>query len=336
MQYWQIAAGSHGRDYSEYFLKYGIACVGECFNETREQVENGDVVILKVGKTIKAAGIVVERNGKHGGCHDKEWVKDFDGWDLSSYCYVDWKKAPDDVYRESLTRATISRVGPENIPIITEAKHILATETSFQPEPTEPEPVKAVTDEEILKALIKAGLGPSSADEVTNTISRIRLLADYYYHNQEWEDVREHETRTFLVVPLLLALGWSQQQIKIELPAGNRNRVDIACFRGSYQRNKEDCVAIIETKSFSSGLDYAGDQGTNYAENFPSCKAVITTNGYCYRIYKKNQDAGKFDEEPHAYMNLLKPKDKYPLRPDIEGALEAIKWLLPNSPCFKE
>ena len=29
MQYWQIASGSDGRDYTKYFLKYGVAFVGK-------------------------------------------------------------------------------------------------------------------------------------------------------------------------------------------------------------------------------------------------------------------------------------------------------------------
>lgn len=326
MAYWQIAAGSYGRDYSEYFLKYGIAFVGgDDQTQTMEHVEEGDIVVLKIGKTMKAAGTVVTRNDTHRGCYDKEWLRDVDGWDLPAYCYVDWKEANPGVYNESLGRATIS--GINNNLIIEEAGHILDTGTEKQnePEPLETEPV---ADIEILKYLIKAGLRTSSAEELTKAIFRIRLLADYYYHHiHGWDNVREHETRTFLVVPLLLALGWSEQQLKIELPVKGKKKIDIACFRRSYEGNNGDCVAIIETKGFSSGLDYAQDQAEIYADNFESCEALITTNGYCYKIYR--EEGGEFCLS--AYMNLLKPKDKYPLEPDIKGTLEAIKWLLPNS-----
>ena len=90
-------------------------------------------------------------------------------------------------------------------------------------------------------------------------------------------------------------------------------------------------MAIIETKGFSSGLDYARGQAEIYSEKFPSCEVLITTNGYCYKIYKKN-DIGEFDTDPSAYMNLRNPKDRYPLDPDrVGGTLDAIKWLLPNS-----
>src|SRR6266705_5401642 len=117
--------------------------------------------------------------------------------------------------------------------------------------------------------MIVQGLRPSAADELTNTIRKIRLLADYYYKQSWWEDVREHETRTFLVVPLLLALGWAEQQLKIEFPVPRVGRVDIACFTGPFlQCSDEDVVVLIETKGFSSGLDFARGQAEAYATQF--------------------------------------------------------------------
>ena len=332
MQYWQIAAGSEGRDYSDYFLQFGMAFVGgETHIITMEQVNEGDIVVLKRGtQEIVAAGRVIKRYGKHQGCDDKEWLRDIDGWDLPAYCYVDWKLPVQSKSKPTygLTRTTIQGINNERIK--NEANEILNSGRENK-DPLEPSETKTVKVSEILKCLIEAGLRPSSADELTNAISRIRLLADYYYNSKYgWHHIREHETRTFLVVPLLLALGWAEQQIKIELPC-SRGKVDIACFRKNYEEKNDDCVAIIETKGFSSGLDYAEKQAKTYAENFPSCEVLITTNGYCYKIYKKN-GASDFETDPSAYMNLLKPKDNYPLDPDnVHGVLDAIKWLLPNS-----
>ncbi len=328
-KYWQIAAGSSGRDYSNLFLKFGMAFVGgEAQVATMKEVNVGDIVVLKQGtQKILAAGKVVQKNGVHQGCADKEWLRDFDGWDLQAYCYVDWMQPSSPISINGLTRTTIQRLHQK--------KHMSAADgivetgnaVSFLPEPSE---TKVVEDNELLRFLIKEGLRPSSADELTNTISRIRYLADYYYHHCWWDDIREHETRTFLVVPLLLAFGWSEQQIKIELPCSG-GRIDIACFSKSYKRNNDECVVIIETKGFSSGLDYAPKQAKTYSKDFPSCKAVIVTNGFCYKIYLRDK-SGQFQIKPSAYINLLKPRDKYPLDPNkVDGALDAIKWLLPNN-----
>lgn len=327
--YWQVAAGSSGRDYSALFLKFGMAFVGgDTPISTMKEVQQDDIVVLKQGtNNILAAGRVIQNKGKHNGCADKEWLRDFDGWDLQAYCYVDWKQASQPVTIGGLTRATIQRLHQQ--------KHKDAADTilksgSSVPVSPEPSETKEVEDYELLKFLIKEGLRPSSADELTNTVSRIRLLADYYYHHCSWEDIREHETRTFLVIPLLLALGWSEQQIKIELPCSG-GRIDVACFSKSYKRNNSECIAIIETKDFSSGLDYAQTQAKTYSKDFPNCKSVIVTNGYCYKTYLRD-DTGQFQVTPSAYINLLKPKDKYPIDPhNVGGALDAIKWLLPNN-----
>jgi len=328
-KYWQIAAGSSGRDYSILFLKFGMAFVGgDTPIATINEVNSGDVIVLKQGtQKILAAGTVIQRNGIHKGCADKEWLRDFDGWDLQAYCYVDWKRPSQPISISGLTRATIQRLHQQKHKDA--ANDILNTGVSV---PTSPEPLetKLVEDYDILKFLIKEGLRPSAADELTNTISKIRLLADYYYNHCRWEDIREHETRTFLVVPLLLALGWSEQQIKIELPCSG-GRIDIACFKKSYKRKNDECVAIIETKDFSSGLDYAQKQAKTYSQDFPNCKAVIVTNGYCYKTYLRDKNR-QFKTSPSAYINLLKPRDEYPLDPvEVGGAFNAIKWLLPNN-----
>jgi len=307
--YWQIASGSSGRNYSEFFIKFGIAFVGG--NDhigTMSQVKIGDIVVIKSGLyKIIAAGEVVEKEGKATGCGDKSWLRDFDGWDLEAYCYVNWHVPEKPINTDGLTRVTIQRIHQE--------KHIkIADEILLLPvhvnEP-EPEETNVINDDIILEHLIAEGLRPLSADDLTNTLRRIRLLAQYYYNNCRWEDVREHETRTFLVVPLLLALGWSEQQLKIELPC-SKGKVDIACFSGPYNNDNDECLLIVETKDFSSGLDYAPEQAHRYAEDFVSCKGIVVTNGYCYKVYMRKED-GTFNTAPSAYLNLLKPREKYPL-----------------------
>ena len=333
--YWQIAAGSAGRDYSNLFLKFGMAFFWDEEPKIKE-IEVGDTVILKQGTMgILAAGKVVQReDGKHNGFGDKEWLEDVDGWELPAYCYVDWKTPKSGGGKISVTGLDQRRRSRVNKPDLQkEADDILAT--GYPPEETEyggPKERKEVKDEELLERLVSEGLSAPSADELKNTVAKIRLLAGYYYKHPDRNRVLEHETRTFLVVPLLLALGWSEQQLKIEL-----KRVDIACFSKPYKNWKEsrgNCVAIIETKGFASGLDYAQNQIKSYSKNFPNCKALITTNGYCYKIYLRNE-VGSFPEDPYdpsAYINLLKPRDQYPLNPqEGNGALDAIKWLLPNN-----
>jgi hypothetical protein len=336
MQYWQVAAGSAGRDYSDVFLKYGMAFVGgDVQRKTMNSVSVDDRMVLKRGMSeILAVGEVVERNGQSIGDADKDWLRDFDGWDLAGYCYVDWRIPEKPIPTTGLTRATIQGINKQSLK--DEADKLMNISVAeFLPEPEEIEKNELDTTQ-MIGFLVEEGLRPAAAEELTATFNRIKLLANYYYHKCDWSDVREHEARTFLIIPLLLALGWSEQQIKIELGAAERGRIDIACFMKPYRRtegkpNNEDCVLLIETKGFAHGLDYAHEQGKGYAKTFPSCEVVIATNGYCYKAYLKNEKEGKFEEKPQAYLNLLRPRKKFPRDSEnVGGGLEMLRLLLPQ------
>jgi hypothetical protein len=326
--YWQIAAGSQGRDYADYFLRTGMAFVGgESQIAAMAEVQLGDIVVLKSGLSqIVAAGEVVEREGSHSGNGDKDWLRDFDGWDLPAYCYVRWHLPPTPVETSGLTRSTITQLPQAHHRTL--ADDVLSSLQA--PEGQEPKPTNPVRDDEILEFLISEGLRPGTADELTNTMRRIRLLAEYYQHNVEWTEVREHETRTFLIVPLLLSLGWAEQQMRIELPAAG-GRADLVCFSKPAHLSDSECVLILESKGFSSGLDYAPEQARRYAEDFPSCRVVIVSNGFCYKSYRRLETGG-FSDRPSAYFNISGPRDKYPLDPDsVEGTFELLRCLLPQS-----
>ena len=333
MNYWQIAAGAHGRDYAEAFLRYGMAFVGGLVQvETMHRVEAGDRVILKRGMSqVVAAGEVVERNGSCKGQGDKKWLRDFDGWDLEAYCYLSWHRPAKPVETHGLTRATIQNVHKQHLQEI--ADDIIANVPAITQLDPEPPPTHRVEDEEILEFLIVQGLRPSAAEELTLAINRIRRLAKYYYERYEdWREIREHETRTFMVVPLLIALGWAEQQLKIEFPVPKtRGRVDIAGFRGPFPGKNGECVLLIETKGFSEGLDYAPEQARRYADYFPQCRVILVSNGYCYKAFTRDE-SNVFSLSPSAYLNLLNPRDRYPLDPgNVDGCLEVLRLLLPLS-----
>lgn len=325
MNYWQIATGAEGRDYAEYMLTYGIALVGgEEYINTICQVQPGDVVILKSGRTeIVAAGHAVERNGV---CSGERESRDFDGWDLGGYCYVNWHGPHPPIAVGGLARKTICRVGNNNLPPRNQADEIMNmynVNEAYDPEPF----TQQIDDEQILNFLIREGLRPGAAEDLTGTFSRIRRLA-HYYRNHAWGDTREHEAQTFLVIPLLLALGWAEQQIKIEYPVQGNNRADIACFSRPYSQPDRQCEIVIETKRFNQGLDNALDQVIEYG-NILGSNIVVLTNGYCYKIYRRDDPNGAFMSHPQAYLNIFSPTDRYPRDQEIEGALEVFRLLLP-------
>jgi hypothetical protein len=348
-RYWQIFAGSDSRDYSEDFIRYGLAFVGDSPKiATMQQVELGDRVILKRGLSlIVAAGVVVERDGKFRGDARTEgevraWLRDHDGWDLPGYCFVEWHREPKPRSVTGLTRATIEQVRE---PELRAAADEIIQATTACPIVAEPGSAEPLADDEMLSFLVRSGLRPANAEELTETLRRIRLLAGYYYRDCDWRDIREHEARTFLIIPFLIALGWSEQQIKIELGVKvkielgvKRRRIDIACFRRPYRRdpessepNNHDCVLILESKGFSQGLFYAHGQGKVYAAQFPNCEVVVASNGYCYKAYRRKADHSAFEDTPSAYLNLLRARKSYSLDPGKKnGGLELLSYLMPQ------
>lgn len=322
--YWQIAAGSQGRDYTADFLKFGMAFVGgdsQC--KAMSSVKVGDCVLLKRGRSeLVAAGRVVARDGAHNGENDKPWLRDFDGWDLRAWCHVDWHVAAQPIAVSGFTRNTIQQVHlPE---LVAQADRLLLG--PIQPHQAEPDPCHPISDEQMVEFLIGHGLRIANAEELTRTLRRIRRLVNYYYgHEAGWEEVREHETRTFLIVPLLLALGWSEQSIKIEHPVAG-GRVDLALFPQPFKGKSSKPIALIETKGFTQGLSYAPGQARGYAESLPECKTIFVSNGYCYKAYERGPDG--FPDAPSAYLNIRSPSDRYPVDPAVPGALKVLQLLL--------
>lgn len=336
MTYWQIAAGANGRDYSHDFLRYGMAFVGGHGNEkAMSEVREGDMILLKQGLSrILAVGQVVKRAG-HSVGHaakepDKDWLFHYDGWELPAYCHVDWRKSapPKQLEGRPLSRSAIDRVQQTEIQRLVKE---MFKEGAVHASAPEPGCSKPLTDGEILDWLLQHRR--SAAVDLAQCLPKLRELADFY--DNHGSDVREHETRTFLIIPFLRALGWTEKQIKIEMPVLNdAGRVDVACFDQPYAgpQSRQDQVRILESKGFSRGLTGAGWQAVGYASHFPRCELAVATNGPCYMAFRSSGDGANRKFAPVAYLNLRRPTHRYPLSPgEIDGGLKLIELLLAPS-----
>jgi hypothetical protein len=341
-EYWQVASGAAGRDYKDDFLRLGIACVGgDQQVKIMTEVAEGDRILLKKGTgRVFAVGEVLESLNEP---LDDEWLFDFDGWNLKAGVRVEWYNATKEILEDcgKLSWDAISRV--HNVLLRERMDEVIR---NGQPISTDPWDLSAmqnkcrpVPEEELLRGLIGIGLSPSRADDLMETFRRIRLLAGYYNDACDQlrcyrSDIREHEIRTFLVAPLLVALGWAEQQIKIELGVGGGKRVDMACFSRPYQgkisgAESTDCRLIVETKKFSEGLSpYAREQAAKYAERFPECRVIAVSNGYVYKTFVRDDD--EFPPEPQAYLNLLRPRKHSLVHDKADGAFEVLASLLPG------
>ncbi len=64
---------------------------------------------------------------------------------------------------------------------------------------------------------------------------------------------------------------------------------------------------IIETKQFFMGLEAPMGQKSQYSSLLANCQKAVATNGYCYKLFEKD-DTGKINTEtPDSYLNLRAP-----------------------------
>jgi hypothetical protein len=324
---WQVAAGAFGRDYTDLFLKHGLVFLGgESQVNLLRQVAVGDLFLLKKGLGgVAAVGRAVTREGIGFGMDESGWLADVDGWDLSHYYHVEWHRPAEPISTAGLLRGTLFRTTRDEHRAL--AEKVLADYPALEVTPP-PQATRPVSDEQIIDFLIEQGLRSANAEELFRAFHRIRLLGRYYYQRCPWDEVQEYETRSFLILPLLFALGWSEQHMKIELRG-----IDVACFEKPYISwgTKPKCRLILESKGYTYGLSQAAGQAFRYANEFPECRQVVVSNGYCYKVFRR-QDDSTFSDTPWAYLNLLRPRDRYPLDPEhVGGALEVFGTLMPRT-----
>jgi hypothetical protein len=339
MKYWQVAAGEGARDYSDVFLRYGIMLIGsgnpgsyfgnEDYYRSRpwgaqvvrfaKYVAEDDRVILKRPhhrRKLEEEKWQIQAVGYVAG--DYEYVEQFDdveGWDLQHYRKVKWVCPNEEMLTNSLTMGTFKRVYKREA--IEKAEKILE-EGNQQVTEEIPQPAKRISDEDLVEGLIAKGLRPADAETVIQTIWRVRRLARWYA--RYGHDLSEHEIRTFLIVPILLALGWSEQKIKIEW-----KNTDMSFFNEVYKSGGKPSM-ILESKRMGEGLHYAERQLVKYAKMFPECHHLVASDGIRYRLYVKHGSEQDFS----AYANLLNLKDRHPYLEHIGGAPDLFISLMPK------
>lgn len=340
-QVWQIAAGDGARNYADLFLKHGLACVGPGdpgpYDEKPENYREGqtghrpfmrpfctelvrdDLLLLKRGA---AGGLwAVEAIGRVDGPYTYEpRLEDVEGWDLQHSVPVRWRVPDEPRLIAGLTRGTLKRVQKDTVQQI-------AIEMWDELEGAErrPEPLAAAAnelkDEDLIGRLIDGGVASGRAVEIQQTIWRIRRLARWYGRKAGW--VSEHEIRTFLIVPLLLALGWPEQRINIEY-----EHLDIALWDRTFDHEEARLATVIETKKLWVGLDGGPtEQAKGYAARYDHCDRLVVSDGFRYKLLELDRASGNWTAT--AYANLLKLRYRHGTDPAIAGAGELFVSLLP-------
>ena len=336
MKYWQVAAGEGARNYCSVFLDFGVMLIGSGWpgpvperldwykkNETQaiafaQQVQLGDVVILK--RPYHKEWQIIAVGHVTGDYEYLEQFDDVEGWDLQHSRKVEWvlpKDTKDRLLVKGLTFGTFRRIH-KKAPM-DKIQQVL-DEGNKQVAKAIPQPAKKISDEDLVESLIGKGLRPADAETVIQTIWRVRRLAHWYARHGR--DLSEHEIRTFLIVPILLALGWSEQKIKIEW-----KNTDMTFFNEVYKRGEKPSM-ILESKRMREGLHYAERQLAKYAKIFPECRHLVASDGIRYQLYVKHDSEWSLEKDFNAYANLLNLKDRHPYLEHIGGAPDLFMKLM--------
>lgn len=337
---WQVSGGTADRDFSKSILfKFGIATIGPGwfgdFNESegkyegkcgkREQsvlkrfcteINENDIIILKEGNqsggTIKAVGQIKAEK--------YEFIDIFqrvDGWSLGHCYHVKWKRPSENV---KIKRGILQeRFGEAtNEELIYKAKEIWENGTLVESNAPIPKMAKKLESEEVIATLVQDGyIDDEKGKILKEKIDGIIKMGTWY--EEQWH-ILEAEVKTFLIIPLLLALGWNPQQIKLELKQRDSlKKKDLAVFIEDYDLEgsaNKDPVFIVEAKRLEKGLVQAEEQVGEYAKKFKTLEYFVTSNGINYYLYKMMEDEPKL----YAVLDILELTERYKFDKEVGGA----------------
>ena len=325
MNVWQIACGAPGRDFRQIFLGHDLMLIGpgdpgefdrseykvalkaewiskSQFAQVRSFVENpktGDLVLLRFGHSVIRAGLIAE-----AGYHWDEAFDDVLGWDLQHSRRVIWG-APEaidclrpiqPVFSNYKQQPTFTAVREQRfdalVPKIFE---------QIRGRPLKPLPVipKVMTLEEFGTELFEGGLGNDAVERAIDAIEKARRLGHWYAGGLSGRQPSEHEIIAHTTIPLMLALGWSEQLLGVEW-----DRIDLAFFDRT-PTGPENCVMICEAKTPHKPLELALDQAVRYVKthHLTRCRKILLSSGTRLVTYART----KSDKwVPDGYANLMK------------------------------
>lgn len=294
---WQVSGGPANRDYSDIFLKYGVALIGpgdagpwRVGREDDEfegwfvrrfacEIQVGDVVLLRTGVSrIRAVGIVAS---------EYLYLPQFDdvnGWDLQHGRRVRWCELPalydfgQSVFGANPPR--LSKLASSEI-LDYAGRFIESPPTNWQFAP-----LPSLPNEE--------PLWESPPSNIQDLIAQVHDLASLYWERDKFGSLpTEDELIAHYVVPFLRKLGWPVENIAIKW-----RHIDVTVFR-ALPRSPENCHFIIEAKRLGAGVEGALEQAKGYLGDLGIAREIVVTDGMRYRMYE-----GSNNFAPIAYANL--------------------------------
>lgn len=357
-QVWQMAAGEEGRFYSDLFLKHDVMFLGpgdfgayepEVYRHAvqngaatkgivdniasfHDNVKPGEIVLMRNGLKVVAIGIVADTG--------YEWNEAFDdvyGWDLQHARRVIWQEhLNDEILRIQKTTPlfgsrkqmqTFTRVHDE--PILKQLRPLFS---QFKTRDLKSLPLplpKPLTLDEVGQQLFTRGVANDAVEKVIRAIERQRRLLGWYKKvGKESSRPTEHEVVAHTVLPLLLALGWSEQLLAIEW-----KKIDLAAFWKT-PTQAENCVMVCEAKTRGHGLQDVKEQAFDYVNRIKltACRTVLLTDGGRFYLYRPDGAGVWLDQAAVGYLNVEKIRTDH-FAPPGTNAIDALVDLTPAAVC---
>lgn len=287
-----------------------------------EEMNENDLVVLRIGTNlIPAVGEIVGDYVHH------DEFNDMDGWSNSHVRRIRWlwtsPEAPKqfDTYTLKLGDTTQRLDSPD---VYSWLECLIIPDSIYDHEPVIlPRLSSKESIDGISEHLFDKGVSSASILNLLSEIGEFVRVANWYKRE---ETPSENETVSYLVVPLLRALGWTQQKMAIEW-----NRIDVALFC-DLPRRMDNVSIVVEVKRMDHSCLSAFDQARNYALEAPRCKRLIVTDGLRYGVFVKSGDDSSQEDEDfslHAYLNLTRLRQEYPVY-ECMGAKEALRVMSPE------
>lgn len=331
---WQVGAGDNDRSYGKICLTFDVMIVGPGtpgpFDESKyadlgdirhslrrftTEARCGDLVLLRLGTgEILAVGEVTDDAATW-----QEAFADIDGWDLQHVRRVRWFPKTAYTFPAKTLGGQVRTFAAVNVKVVrawVEGLSVTPKEVSRQLHelPAAGAPLDA---DELGQRLFIEGLPSEHVDRLMSTFASLQRVAAWYANDRKRPVGRpsEQETICYLVLPLLLSLGWSQQTAAVQW-----NYVDVALFRGMPPTDSS-LAAVVEAKLLGRSVFSPLGQAREYAvrPGREKCDRLVVTDGIRYALHSRS--GGEFKLQ--AYLNLLSMRDSYPVF-GCEGAVEAI------------
>ena len=329
---WLVGAGDRNRDFASLLIEKDVIAAGpgepgpyqrEPYTHKGDSypyigrfhhvIQRDDIAVLRVGvKSIRAVG-VVESDYSYNSA-----FSDVDGWNISHIrrCRwlwkegLEWKQPGLGSQGATLRRSRFGGirkwVAQLNVP-----------EEEFRRElPDLPQEAgRPLSLEDLGDYLFKRGLSLEYTEDLVTNLQRIRRLTGWF----SGTGVSEHETTAYVVVPVLLSLGWTQQTMAIEWRGA-----DVALF-SQLPRKPENVEMVVEVKKIGFSLRKAVGQAKGYVKRkeFINCQQIVATDGRRWEIHRL-RDGGW---NPFAYFNVRNPRENYPIL-DVGGAAAGLQALM--------